>query len=111
MNIWIRNNSNSPENAVGFQYVINKKLLGDGKAEVVKYDKNVKEVVSGVSEYVVSGNVMIVKVPLSALGLSADDYSIEFKVTDNVKNDKDILDFYCTGDSAPIGSLCYQFGY
>ena len=41
MNIWIRNNSNSPENAVGFQYVLNKKLLGDGKAEVVKYDKNV----------------------------------------------------------------------
>ena len=111
MNIWIRNNSNSPENAVGFQYVLNKKLLGDGKAEVVKYDKNAKEIVSGVSEYAVSGNIMIVKVSLSALGLSVNDYAIEFKITDNVRNDKDILDFYCTGDSAPIGSLCYQYGY
>lgn len=111
MNIWIRNSSSSPENGIGFQYVINKNLLTDGTAEIIKYDKNGKEVSAGTSEYSVDGNVMIVKVPLKAIGLSKTNYDIEFKVTDNVKNDKDILDFYCTGDSAPIGSMCYQYGY
>lgn len=111
MNIWIRTNGKENENAIGFHYVLNKKLLSESTAQIIKYDEDGKEVAAGKSEFAFSGNVLVVKVPLKALGLDKNNYEIEFKVSDNIKNDEDILDFYSTGDSAPIGSMCYHYGY
>ena len=54
---------------------------------------------------------MLCAVPLSALGLTSDSCYIQFKVTDNVQNPGDIMDYYVTGDSAPIGRLSYAYGY
>ena len=60
----------------------------------------------------VLGKVMIVRVPLSAIGLDAHNYQIEFKVTDNVQDmENDPLNLYSTGDAAPIGSLNFSYGY
>ncbi len=59
----------------------------------------------------VQGNVMQVRIKLSDLGLSADDFYMQFKVTDNVKKASDPLSFYTSGDSAPIGRLSYTYGY
>ena len=36
--------------------------------------------------------------------------AIEFKVSDNVTNYDDIMDYYVTGDSAPIGRLSFSYG-
>ena len=55
------------------------------------------------------------KIPLSAIGLTADNVSFSFKVADNVQFDmqeelgKHILDFYISGDSAPIGRFGYAY--
>ena len=54
---------------------------------------------------------MLIVVPLAALGLSANSVSFEFKVADNVTDYTDIMDYYVTGDSAPIGRLRYAYGY
>ena len=54
---------------------------------------------------------MVVAVPLSALGLTAESCHIEFKVSDNVTKCDDIMDYYVSGDSAPIGRLSYSYGY
>ena len=65
---------------------------------------------AGTADLRVNGNVMVVKLPLSAIGKSSKDLAIEFKVSDNVTNYDDIMDYYVTGDSAPIGRLSYSYG-
>ncbi len=110
MNIWIRT-KNGPLNDIGFNYVINKNILSGNRSEVSKALPGGSFYKSGEAEYSVNGKILQIKAPLSALGLDQRNYDIEFKVTDNIRKDDDILDFYSTGDSAPIGSLCYKYGY
>jgi hypothetical protein len=75
-----------------------------------KSKTSIEEVGSG--DVYTYGKTMIVRIPLGLLGLSATDYALEFKVTDNVQDiEKDILNLYCTGDAAPIGRLNYSYGY
>lgn len=59
----------------------------------------------------VSGNVVQVKVKLSDIGLSANDVYFYFKVCDNITVQSDIMDYYVSGDSAPLGRLNYTYGY
>ena len=43
---------------------------------------------------------------------STDQGKWEFvKVADNVTHGDDIMDYYVSGDSAPIGRLSYEYGY
>ena len=65
----------------------------------------------GTGDVYVSGNVMQVRVRLADLGMSASDYYMEFKVTDNIQSESDPLSFFLTGDAAPIGRLSYTYGY
>lgn len=108
MNIFIRTD-NGKHLYNGYDYVINRTVSG-GKTTVMQGVKNGLKT-SGEGEVYLYGKAMIVKVPLSALGLSSTNYHIEFKVADNIKDTEDYLDFYSTGDSAPIGRLNFSFGY
>ena len=113
MNIWLNTQNSGTKNAIGYQYVINREILDGSRSKVLKATDSAKYEQTGEAEYAVSGNVMLVRIPLSALGLTEDNYDIEFKVSDNVKAtaNSDILEFYNSGDSAPIGGLSYKFGY
>jgi len=51
----------------------------------------------------------MVKVPRSALGLGENENTFYFKVADGVENYKDIMDYYVTGRSLPMGHLSYQY--
>ena len=66
--------------------------------------------------YSVDGRYMTVKIAKSDLGLSGDDYTVNFKWTDNVHDEGDydafsgdIMDFYISGDIAPTGRFCFSF--
>ena len=66
--------------------------------------------------YKVDGKFMTVKIAKSDLGLSGDDYTINFAWTDNVHDEGDydkfsgdILDFYISGDVAPGGRFKYSY--
>ena len=113
MNIWIKTQNGGTENSLGYQYVINREIIDGVRSRVLKSKGGADYKATGEAEYKVSGKVMLVKIPLSALGLSEKNYDIEFKVSDNVKATAktDILEFYNSGDSAPIGGLSYKFGY
>lgn len=63
----------------------------------------------GQVEYSVSGNVMMVKIPRSMLGIGSGEFTVNFKWADNTQVDGDILDFYQTGDAAPGGRFKYQY--
>lgn len=110
MNLRINTSNSKNKDAMGYEYLLNSKILEDNKSIVLRAGTDGKYKEIGKSEYSVSGNVMIVKVPLSLLGLNAAECEIEFKVTDNVKT-TNLLEYYVSGDSAPIGTLNYKFGY
>ncbi|MBO5843052.1 MAG: hypothetical protein J6R46_08640, partial [Clostridia bacterium] len=66
--------------------------------------------------YTVDGRYMTIKVAKSDLGLSGDNYTINFSWTDNVHDEGnyeqfsgDIMDFYISGDVAPCARFKYSF--
>lgn len=92
----------------GFNYMINRAPDGN-TTSVHKYNNGTWSHV-GDADLIVDGNVMAVRIPMSLLNRSATQRSIRFKVCDNVKNQNDIMDYYVTGDSAPIGRLGFVYG-
>ena len=94
----------------GFNYIINRSINGS-KTTIEKCSKNgFNWTDCGEGDIAVSGNKMAVKIPLSALGLSKDNVELSFKVCDNVTKQDDILDYYVSGDCAPIGRFGYAYG-
>ena len=107
MNLWIKTANAKDDLFCGYEYVINREVSGSKSAIL-----NAKGQSVGEADVNVLGKVMIVRVPLSAIGLDAHNYQIEFKVTDNVQDmENDPLNLYSTGDAAPIGSLNFSYGY
>lgn len=106
MNLWI-----GVEGAEGgwnnLQYVVNRSLNGT-KSSVDKIE-NGKFVGAGECSTYVSGNVMIVKVAKSTLGITDESFGLQVKVTDNLQKDFDITDLYTNGDSAPLGRINYSW--
>lgn len=94
----------------GYNYVLNRSVSGD-KTTVMKASANGKTLEKcGEGEVKVYGKTMLVKVALKDLGLSSDNYHIEFKVADNVTA-YDHVELYRSGDVAPVGRLNYSYGY
>ncbi len=94
----------------GYNYVLNRSVSG-GKTAVMKASKNGKSLEKcGEGEVKVYGKTMLLKVALKDLGLSSDNYHIEFKVADNVAGYNHV-ELYRSGDAAPIGRLNYSYGY
>lgn len=92
----------------GYKYVLNRTPNGN-KTSLEVYNNGQWEE-KGTADFRIKDNVMVVCVPLSSIGKSANKLAIEFKVSDNVTNPDDIMDYYVTGDSAPIGRLSFSYG-
>ena len=102
-----------------FEFVVNKSAASEKTLVLEKFtadnDYAKTEKVADV-EYKVDGKYMTVKIAKSDLGLSGDDYTINFSWTDNVHDEGDyskfsgdILDFYISGDVAPGGRFKYSY--
>ncbi len=100
-----------------FDYIVNKTAASEKTLVLEKFtgDGYASEKVADV-EYTVDGRYMTVKIAKSDLGLSGDDYTINFSWTDNVHDEGDyetysgdILDFYISGDVAPGGRFKYSY--
>ena len=109
MNIFVGAGSDGND-FVGYNYVLNRTPGSDGTTSVEKSNGGYSWTGKGTAKYRIYGNVMVLSVPLSTLGLSADNVSVSFKAADNVTKYDDIMDYYVTGDSAPIGRLSYHYG-
>lgn len=94
----------------GFQYVVNR-TPQDGKTSVERSKGGYEWESAGEADYALSGNVILYRIPLAALGLSAENCYVRIKASDNVTHCDDIMDYYVTGDSAPIGRFAYAYGY
>ena len=102
-----------------FEYVVNKSAASENTLVLEKFtaenDYAATEKVADV-EYKVDGKYMTVKIAKADLGLTGDDYTVNFSWTDNVHDEGDytkfsgdILDFYISGDVAPGGRFKYSY--
>lgn len=92
----------------GYSYIINRSAPGE-KALLERSTGGWNwESVAEVS-YSIQGNRLQIKVPKSLLGITDNAFSLQFKWSDNMQNDGDIMDFYLYGDTAPMGRFAYQY--
>ena len=102
-----------------FEFVVNKTAASETTLVLEKFtadnDYAKTEKVADV-EYKVDGRYMTVKIAKSDLGLSGNDFTINFAWTDNVHDEGDyetfsgdIMDFYISGDVAPGGRFKYSY--
>ena len=100
-----------------FEYVINKSAASANTVVLEKFSGNGYDSVKVADcAYTVDGRYMTIKVAKSDLGLSGDDYTINFSWTDNVHDEGDydkfsgdIMDFYISGDVAPGARFKYSY--
>ena len=110
MNLYIDVNTGDA-NWETFDYILNKQTpKSETVAVLEKFTGNGfdTEVVGDV-EYKVNKNVIMVKIPKALLGITSNEFTVNFKWTDNVQNEGDIMDFYISGDVAPTGRFKYQY--
>ena len=108
MNILVRTDDSS-DKAFEYDYVINRYPTVNGVTTVERICADGRKVLSGKATYSVSGDILRVTVPFEALGLEAGDVHFGFKVADNVADPDDIMEYYISGDSAPIGRLTFDY--
>lgn len=98
-----------------FDYVV--RYHGDNQLTLEKFTKDgyATEKVADCA-YTLSGRYLTIKVAKADMGLSGDDYTVNFAWTDNVHDEDDmskfsgdILDFYISGDVAPGGRFKYSY--
>ncbi len=106
--------SGKSQNWEGFEYVINRINPENGRCTIERSKGTsadgswLWEEVGNVS-YTVSGNVLQIAVPRKMLGFSDGEMAFNFKWSDNMQNQGDIMDFYQNGDVAPGGRFMFRF--
>lgn len=105
MNLFIGTGELSLKGWEGYEYVINRSSQGS----VDRLDESMKTTSCGQAEVTVKDNIMLITVARSVLGLEANNNSFYFKLADNVENSEDIMDYYITGCSLPIGRMSFRY--
>ena len=96
------------DNWEGFEYVINRGAADENTVAIEKSTGGWNFEKTGTASYSVSGNKMSLTIPASALGLE-DSIHFNFKLSDNMQTDGDVLDFYKSGDVAPGGRFIFVY--
>lgn len=94
----------------GYDYVINRSPDNSGKTSVEKSSGGYSWKKVNSADYRIYGNVLLVKVERASLGLTGNKCGFSFKVADNVSRPYDIMDYYVSGESVPLGRLNYSYG-
>lgn len=94
----------------GFEYILNKTNPNQTHATLERFKLGWQSEVVGTVEYTVRNNRLQVKIPLTYLGFAENTKPVfNFKWSDNMIEDGNILDFYLNGDVAPGGRFCFSF--
>ena len=91
----------------GLQYVLNKNP-GKEKTSLHRMTNNSFDKI-GECNYTVKGNVLRIEIDKKLLGISVADYTLKFKISDNLQKDFDVADLYVSGDTAPLGRMSYVY--
>ncbi|MDO5554409.1 MAG: hypothetical protein Q4G68_11680 [Planctomycetia bacterium] len=92
-----------------FQYVVGR-VSGEGPVAVEESTGGWNWRELGRVTRRISGNCLELAIPRSFLDLQGQEqFSIQFKWSDNVPTDGDVLEFYTTGDAAPDGRFTWTY--
>ena len=91
----------------GFNFVVNRNRSGDDQASVECLDGS--DALLGMAEFAIKDATMTYTVSRALLGIQSGDFEISFKIADGVQEEKNILDYYVSGEVFPIGRLGYVY--
>lgn len=107
MRLFINTDRNQETGWEGYDFIINRMSPGK-KAGVEKNTSEWNWEKVGEADFNLSENKLEIRIPRSMLNLPKK-IDIEFKWSDNMQNDGDIMDFYVNGDVAPLGRYNYFY--
>jgi hypothetical protein len=95
----------------GYDYLINKQVNSDSQTTLMRFTGKGKSPWKTVAqtEYRYSGNQIELAVPRKLLGLTAGQFTFDFKWSDNPGNLDDIISLCVDGDTAPNRRFNYRF--
>lgn len=91
----------------GYDFIVNR-LNPSGKALLEKNSGSWNWKKAGMIRYVVKDNKMELSIPRKLLNCG-QKANLEFKWSDNMQTEGDIMDFYLNGDIAPLGRFNYVY--
>ena len=92
----------------GFEYIINRENAAPNSVRIERFTGGWNFEPVGEADCTVNGNLMELKIPAAALGL-AGNVHFNFKLSDNMQADGDVMDFYKSGDVAPGGRFTFVY--
>jgi hypothetical protein len=93
----------------GYDFVVNRKAPRDGKAILEKCVGRWKWNEVAELDLKVNGKRLELRIPKQRLTQEVVDDGFEFKWSDNMQTEGDIMDFYIHGDAAPSGRFNYHY--
>ena len=93
---------NSSTGWFGYDFLVNKNVIDEGRTSLLRYDTATSSwVTSGELKYSVSENQMEIAVSRQLLGLTEKSFTFDFKWSDNPAELKDPISLCVNGDTAP----------
>ena len=109
MRLFIDIDRNKSTGWEGYDFMVNRLSPGDS-ATVEKSGTTWNWEHSGAAGYVVDGKTLVIKIKRSVLGIPDGlNMNFEFKWSDNMQEDGNIMDFYVNGDVAPGERFNYVY--
>lgn len=107
MRLFIDVDRNKKTGWEGYDYVVNRRSPGQ-KAILEKSLSGWHWKEAGQVDYNVEDNKLVIRIPRKMLGIH-DAVDLEFKWSDNMQKDGDIMDFWLNGDVAPAGRFNFHY--
>ena len=109
MRLFIDIDRNKATGWEGYDFIVNR-LNPQDSAVVEKSLNSWNWETAGKTEYVVDGNTLVLKINRAVLGIAGGQaLDFEFKWSDNMQEDGNIMDFYVNGDVAPGSRFNYIY--
>lgn len=110
MRLFIDADRNKQTGWQGYDFIVNYRNPMGGKAFVQKSHQN-KWIWHncGEASMSVNGNKMMLRIPRKVLGMEGSKLDFEFKWSDNMQDEGNLMDFYVNGDVAPGGRFNYVY--
>lgn len=110
MRLLIDTDRNKKSGWEGYDFILNRLRPSKKKSVLEKCNSDEWNwTKAGLVTYKLSGNRMEIKIPLILLGLTPETIDIEFKWSDNMQEEGNIMDFLVHGDVAPLGRFNYVY--
>ena len=108
MNLFIGKGALALKGFNGYEFVIGRQEK-DGRLSVEKLSSDYSGKNAGEADFRIVGNKMMIRVARSVLGIAAGDNNLYFKMADGIEKADDIMDYYVSGKSFPVGRLSFRY--